>query len=89
MLTKEQMDGLPGLVTGLQSEHDSDFVYAMEEFLDLAPTLAATVIEQQAEIERLRDHLLKMLNQLHGRPVKHPGQMHERTSAYIALGATQ
>ena len=64
MLTKEQIDALPGLVArfdchgwdirrGIMRQADDG---AWVEYDDYA-TLAATVIEQQAEIDRLRELL--------------------------------
>lgn len=76
MLTKEQVDALPGLIAEATQgpwDRDGDSIIECSDHLDichvvwrdkgnarliaLAPTLAATVIEQQAEIERLRGAL--------------------------------
>lgn len=61
MLTKEQMDGLPGLVAQLNAadldeENNNELCWKAADALE---DIAATVIEQQAEIERLRGALGK------------------------------
>ena len=64
VLTKEQIAQLPDMVKAMECDHDRDIVYAIEAWVDLAPYLAATVIEQQAEIERLRGIVQELLDML-------------------------
>lgn len=56
-LTKEQIAALPGMVARLGG-HDGFAAWdASDSLRDMATSLAATVIEQQAETERLREAL--------------------------------
>ena len=76
-LTKEQIATLPGMVARLGGHDGFGAWDASDSLRDMAPSLAATVIEQQAEIERLRGLLWYAWNEFNairarsGAPLDH------------------
>ena len=56
-LTKEQIAALPALVARLGSNDGFEAWDACDSIRDIALPIAATAIEQRAEIERLREAL--------------------------------
>lgn len=56
-LTAEQIAALPGMVARLNSNDGFEAWDASDSIISLAPSLAAAVIEQLAELDRLRSFI--------------------------------